>query len=220
MYFDFAKLGGRDSYKLVTATIVPRPIAWIVSRDREGRVNAAPFSFFNAFSGAPPVICVGIGSRDSGQKDTLQNIRLHGQFVVNLVPAALAEAMNVTAIEFPPAIDELAQAGLATLPCEKVSVPRIADSPVALECELKDLLQIERTNHLVVARVLAIHVRDDAVIDAQKCYIDTAKLDLLGRMESPGGYTRTRDRFTMPQIPLADWRGRPDGGGGPDGREG
>jgi len=139
MLFDFDAIPAQERYKILTSTIVPRPIAWVVSQDLEGRLNAAPFSFFNALVGDPPVVGIGVGGRRPEDapgtwKDTGANIRATGQFVVNLVPFAAAAAMNVTAIEFPHDIDELAQAGLSTLPSAKVKPPRIAESPVALEC--------------------------------------------------------------------------------------
>src|SRR5690606_22743938 len=86
MQFDLEGLAANDIYKLLTATVVPRPIAWVVTRSPEGRLNAAPFSFFNAFSAEPPLVAIGIGSRDGMPKDTARNINLTGQFVVNLVP--------------------------------------------------------------------------------------------------------------------------------------
>lgn len=206
MLFDIDALDAPRSYKLLTATVVPRPIAWVVSADAAGTVNAAPFSFFNCFGGHPPLVALGIGRRRGGPKDTLANIEARGEFVVNLVPAALAEAMNLTATDFPPEFDELAVAGLATLPCRKVAVPRIAESPVALECRLQQRIDIDAASQLVLARVVAVHVRDDAVLDAGRCHIDTARLDLVGRMRSPGGYVRTSDRFEMAQIDFATWQ--------------
>ena len=109
MLFDFAEISAKDRYKLLVSTVTPRPIAWVVSLDPRGILNAAPFSFFNVFSGDPPVVGIGIGSRvPPAPKDTRANIRDTGQFVVNLVSQDMAEAMNVTAIDFPPAVDELA----------------------------------------------------------------------------------------------------------------
>ena len=103
MLFDFAALSPDNRYKLLVATIVPRPIAWITSLDAEGGLNAAPFSFFNALVGDPPIVGIGIGGRHAGRaagrwKDSAANIRARGEFVVNLVPYDLREAMNVTAI--------------------------------------------------------------------------------------------------------------------------
>ena len=210
MLFDFDELSTQDRYKLLISTIVPRPIAWVVTQNLAGRLNAAPFSFFNAFSGDPPVVVIGIGGRKPGDvKDTGNNIRETGEFVVNLVSDATAEQMNITAIEFPPEVDEIAEAKLTTLPSVKVKPPRLAESPVALECERLMVLELNVDRALVVGRVLAIHVRDDCVLDAARCYIDTPRLGLIGRMHGGGWYARTTDRFDMPRIPVADWQKRP-----------
>ncbi len=209
MLFDFATIDAANRYKLLVSTVVPRPIAWVVSLDAEGRRNAAPFSFFNAFSQDPPVVCIGIGGRRPGDiKDTGNNIRVSGEFVVNLVAAENAEQMNITAIEFGADVDELTEAGLTTLPSVKVKPPRIKESPVAMECERLATIELGNERALVLGRVLAMHIRDDAVIDAQKCYIDTPRLDLIGRMHGCGWYTRTSDRFEMPRINEKDWTRR------------
>src|SRR5262245_8538068 len=135
MLFDFATLNPSVCYKLLVSTIVPRPIGWVVSQDRDGALNAAPYSFFNALSADPPVVGIGIGSRSSGHgKDTRTNIIETGEFVVNLVSEETAGAMNVTAIEFEPEVDELGEAGLTVCPSLRVKPPRIAESPVAIEC--------------------------------------------------------------------------------------
>jgi len=211
MLFDFATLAAQDRYKLMTSTIVPRPIAWVVTQDREGRVNAAPFSFFNAFANEPPVVMFGIGGRRPGDaKDTGNNIRETDEFVVNLVSEETAQAMNVTAIDFPPEVDELAQAGLTTIPSTKVKPPRIAESPVAFECERMMAIELHHDRTLVLGRVVAMHIRDAAVMDAARCYVDTPRLNLIGRMQGGGGYVRTTDRFEMPRIKLEDWVMRPD----------
>ena len=117
MLFDFADTTNRDIYKLLVSTIGPRPIAWVTTQDVDGTVNAAPFSFFNAVSGEPPVVAFGIGGRGPGDvKDTGGNIRRTGQFVVNLCSFELREAMNITAIGFPKDVDELKEAGVTTAP--------------------------------------------------------------------------------------------------------
>jgi flavin reductase (DIM6/NTAB) family NADH-FMN oxidoreductase RutF len=213
MLFDFATLSAQDRYKLLISTVVPRPIAWVVSQDVQGRRNAAPYSFFNALVGDPPVVGIGIGGHRPADapgtwKDTGANIRATGQFVVNLVSFETRAAMNVTAIEFPHEIDELVQAGLTVLPSVKVAPPRIAESPVALECERLSIVEVATDRAIVLGRVLAIHVRDDCVVDARRCYIDTPKLDLIGRMHGGGWYARTTDRFDMPRIPVEDWTPR------------
>lgn len=206
MLFDFATLPARDRYKLLVATVTPRPIAWIVTEDAEGRRNAAPFSFFNVFAENPPIMIIGIGGRAPGDaKDTGANIRATGQFVINLVGRANAEAMNVTAIDFPPEIDELRQAGLTTLPSARVRPPRIAESPVAYECERYMSIELGQDRTLMVAHILAMHVADDCVLNPARCHIDTPKLDLIGRLHGAGWYTTIRDRFEMPRIRPEDW---------------
>jgi flavin reductase (DIM6/NTAB) family NADH-FMN oxidoreductase RutF len=207
MLFDFTTLPAQDRYKLLVATVTPRPIAWVVTQDAAGTLNAAPFSFFNVFANDPPVMVIGIGGRTPGDaKDTGNNIRTTGEFVVNLVGHANAEAMNVTAIDFPPEIDELRQAGLTTLPSTKVKPPRIAESPVAYECERYMTVEIGPDRSLVMGRVLAMHVADDCVLNPTRCHIDTPKLDLIGRLHGAGWYSTVRDRFEMPRIKPEDWK--------------
>src|SRR5579871_2810789 len=160
MLFDFKEIPPRECYKLLVSTITPRPIAWVVSQNAHGHLNAAPFSFFNAFSGDPPVVGFGTGSHEPGRhKDTRRNIEQTKEFVVNLVPEEAGEAMNITAIDFEPGVDEIAQAQLATLPSVRVKPPRIAVSPVAMECELMQVIDLGPDNGLVLGRVLAMHVR-------------------------------------------------------------
>jgi flavin reductase (DIM6/NTAB) family NADH-FMN oxidoreductase RutF len=223
MLFDFTEIPPAECYKLLISTVTPRPIAWVVSQNASGRLNAAPFSFFNAFSGDPPVIGIGIGSRTpSTPKDTRVNIRETGQFVVNLVSEENAEAMNVTAIEFKPGVNELEKAGLTTVSSVRVRPPRIAESPVSMECELMQIVDLGPDNALVLGRVVAMHVRDDAVIDAAKHYIDTPKLKLIARMHGRGWYARTSDLFLMPRIPLEKWEEgeAPEIASGTDGSKG
>ena len=206
MYFDLSAIDRRNAYKLMTSTIVPRPIAWVVSQDEQGRNNAAPFSFFGAMSGAPPIVCIGVGSRPDGPKDTGANLRVDSGFVVNMVSAALLKRMNVTAIDFAPGVDELQAAGLAVAASHKVAPPRIADSPVAMECVVRQILDMGPERRIVVAEILAFHVRDDAVLDADRCYIDTPNLDLVGRMHGGGWYTYQGELVEVPRWSEADWR--------------
>lgn len=211
MLFDFATIPAKERYKLLVSTVVPRPIAWIVSQDLNGQLNAAPFSFFNAFAGDPPVVGMGIGSHGPGRpKDTRRNIRDTHQFVVNLVSEEMAEAMNVTAIEFESGINELTEAGLTTTPSLYVKPPRIAQSPVSMECELMQIVELGTETGLVLGRVLAMHIRDEAVIDAAKNYIDTPELKLIGRMHGAGWYARTSDLFKIERIPRANWKLKED----------
>jgi flavin reductase (DIM6/NTAB) family NADH-FMN oxidoreductase RutF len=206
MLFDFKEIPGKECYKLLVSTVTPRPIAWVVSQDAKGLLNAAPFSFFNVLSGDPAVVAIGIGNRKPGQaKDSRANILETGEFVVNLVSEANAEAMNVTGIEFDHSVNELEQAGLTTLPSARVKPPRIAESPVALECQLMQIIDLGESG-LVLGRAVAMHVRDEFVLDAAKYYIDTPNLKLLGRMHGRGWYARTSDLFDMPRIPVSEWQ--------------
>ena len=209
MLFDFDKIESANRYKLIVSTVTPRPIAWVVTQDAGGLVNAAPYSFFNAFANDPPVLIIGIGGRKPGDaKDTGNNIRETGEFVINLVSAENAEQMNITAIDFSHDVNEIAEAGLTTIPSTKVKPPRIAESPVAFECERLMNIDLSNERTLVLGKVLAVHVRDDCVLNAERCHIDNEKLDLVGRLHGAGWYTRTRDRFDMPRIPVKDWTRR------------
>lgn len=205
MQFDFEAMNPGERYKLLLATVLPRPIAWITTRDGSGAVNAAPFSFFNVFGSDPATVGIGIGSKGPGEpKDTRANIRANEQFVVNLVPYSLAQQMRITSIAFPKGVEEPLEADLKLVPSERVAVPRISASPVSMECTFMQEVVLGGFS-LVLGRILMIHVQDHAVIDAARQYIDAEKLDLIGRMEG-GWYTRTTQRFEMPNIPLEEWR--------------
>lgn len=206
MLFDFAALSADSVYKLLVSTVVPRPIAWVTTLDTEGRVNAAPYSFFNVMGNDPPVVCIGIGPKKGELKDTGTNIRRTGQFVVNLVSEDTVRAMNITAIDVDPGVDELAMAKLTPLDSTTVAPPRIAESPVALECERLAVVELGNGRAVVMGKVLAMHVRDDCVLDPAKCYIDTPKLGLIGRMHGRGWYARTTDRIEIPRISVAEWQ--------------
>jgi AhpD family alkylhydroperoxidase len=208
--FDFAALSSKEQYKLLLSAIVPRPIAWVVTTDRYGRLNAAPFSFFNAFATDPAVLGIGIGTYESGRlKDTYCNIRDTGEFVINRVSEELAQAMNITAIDFEPGVSELTQAGLSTNASIHIRPPRIAGSPVALECELMQIVELGSHSGLVLGRVLTIHVREDLIIDPARHYIDTPRLNLIARMRA-GWYSRTTDLLRLDRISIADWAFRGD----------
>jgi len=207
MLFDFGRISPRDGYKLLVSTVTPRPIAWVTSQNPEGRLNAAPFSFFNCFAGDPPVIGIGMGSHEPGRpKDTRLNIRDTKEFVVNLVSEDNAEAMNITAIEFEREVNEIEEARLETIPSVHVKPPRIAASPVSMECKLMQIVELGPDSGLVLGRVLAMHVRDDLVLDPAKNYIDTPNLKLIARMHAAGWYARTSDLFLMDRIPRANWK--------------
>ena len=210
MQLDFRTLPATDIYKLLTSTITPRPIAWVTSQDRQGRINAAPYSFFNAFSADPPILGIGMGSRPesefAGPKDSWANIRAVGEFVVQLVDEASGPAMNRTATPFAPGDSELAEAGIGTLPSSRVAPPRIASSPVAFECVLHQEVALGERNALILGRVLVMHLRDDALADAGRLHVATERLGLIGRMHGAGWYARCTDLFQLNRLTLEQWK--------------
>ena len=204
MQFDLTGADAPHAYRLLASTIVPRPIALVTTLGPGGAVNAAPFSFFNMVGSSPPVIALGIANREPGAaKESRANIERAGEFVVNLVDEALAEAMNVCAIDFPDGGGELEQAGLTAAPSTKVGPPRIAESPVNLECRLHAVVPIGE-NRIVLAEVVHLHIRDEFV-DPERLHVRTPDLKLIGRMHGGGWYARTSDLFDMPRIAYGDW---------------
>jgi flavin reductase (DIM6/NTAB) family NADH-FMN oxidoreductase RutF len=202
LFFDFGRLAALDGYKILVNTIVPRPIAWVVTLDLEGRVNCAPFSFFNCFADDPPTLAIGVRGRKPGTlNDTGTNIRQTGQFVVNLVDEALLPAMNVTAVEFAHGVDEIDAAGLSTVASLTVRPPRIAGAPVSFECERLISVDLGPTQTVIFGKVLGAHVRDEAVIDAGRCYIDAPSLGLVSRAYGAKFYARISDIIEMPRLP-------------------
>lgn len=209
MYFELSRFSPLQRYKLLSSTVTPRPIAWVSTIDDNGRPNAAPFSFFNVFAEDPATLGFAINHRSAtDRKDTGENIRSQKEFVVNLVSADLVERMNITAIEFDPAVDEFAEAGLTPVASTRVRTPRIGESRVSFECRLMQIIPLGTMRSLVLGEVLAMHVRDDAVLDAERCWIDTPKLQLVGRMHGHH-YLRMADVFEMPTIPAETWKTKP-----------
>jgi flavin reductase (DIM6/NTAB) family NADH-FMN oxidoreductase RutF len=207
MHFDLAKIDTTEAYKLLVSTVVPRPIALVTTVDREGRVNAAPFSFFNAVSSVPPVVVLGISpgvNGGDGYKDTARNIRDTAEFVVNLVDEALAERMNICAVDFPSETPELGMAKLVEVPSVEIRPPRIEASPVSFECRRITGLSLGPRSMLEIGRLIHIHVRDD-LVDAERFYVATEKMRLIGRMHGRGWYARTSDLFLMERLSREAW---------------
>ena len=221
---DLAALDPGTRYKLLTGTVVPRPIAWVTTRNADGSANAAPYSFFNVMSATPPVLVLGIVPRPTqsgfAPKDTAANIAERRDFVVNLVDEDHAEAMNLTSLDAPSGTDEAALAGLELVDAMDVAAPRIASAPVAFECRLRetvDLGEVEGDAQgdaqgdakggvrraIVVADVLRIHARD-GVLDPDTLRIDPDAYKPLGRLFGPL-YTRQNDRFRMDRPVYSEW---------------
>ena len=196
MEFDLPSLNKKDRYKLLTSTIVPRPIALVSTIDEDGTLNCAPYSFFNAFSEDPPVCVLGIQRRpDLKPKDTSRLIRDGGEFVVNLVDMRIAEGMNISAIDFDPEIDEFDLAGFTPVASRKVAPPRIGEAPVAFECRRTVTLQLSAERDLVVGEILHMHARE-GLIDPETLYLDRDQYDVVGRLYADL-YAPLRDVFQL-----------------------
>ncbi len=204
MQIDPTQQAPADNYKLLTNLVVPRPIAWVSTVDDAGRVNLAPFSFFNAVCGNPLYLVVSIGTNDAGgTKDTARNILASKEFVVNLVTEELFDAMNVSAADFPFGESELVAAGLHAAPSVAVAPPRVAECQAAMECRLHSTVNLGE-NTLVIGEVVMFHVADHLV--GPRMHING--FAPIGRLGSPSVYCHTGDRFDVPRISYTQWLGR------------
>ncbi|GAA3574105.1 flavin reductase family protein [Amycolatopsis ultiminotia] len=176
--FDPAEIAPHAFYRLLTATVVPRPIAWVSSTSEAGVDNLAPHSFFTVASAAPAVLQF----TSVGRKDTLRNVEATGQFVVNLTPEALFEQVNESGADFPPELSEFDETGLTREPSLRVRPPRVAESPVAFECELHSTVGFGAST-VVFGRVVHLAVAEQ-VLDGDHPVIDRLRpLARLGRDE-------------------------------------
>lgn len=208
-----SELRGRDTYALLTTTVVPRPIAWVTSRDADGVVNCAPFSFFNGVSGNPPMVSVAVSKRREKKpdgsvswrpKDTWANVEATEEYVIHVVDEHHAHVMVETSGDYPPEESEVEMLGLKTEPSEHVSVPRLVDAPVAMECRLVDVYEPPRAKvGLLIGEVLCWHLKEGLVKETPggSPAVDVHKLMPLARL---GGlqYCPVRDVFEMdrPQV--------------------
>lgn len=189
-------------YKVMSGIIVPRPIALVSTVNANGVPNVAPFSFFCGVGAVPPTLlfCPALratdGSDGTPRKDTLRNVEETGEFVVNVVSEAIAEAANAAAAEVGPDVDEFQLAGLTPVASAVIRPPRVAESPAQMECKL---LQVIYTSHkpgggvIVLGEVVRFHVREDLFDNFR---IDPAGLDAIGRMAG-NTWVRTRDRVEL-----------------------
>ena len=196
MELDLEKEYADRAYPILSNLVTPRPIALVTTLSKDGKINAAPFSFFNVLGANPPLVAFTPGDREDGTpKDTARNVRSTHEFVVNLVDEAIAEGMNQCAAGIPYGENELIRAGLTAAPSSVVKPPRIAEAPASLECVEWGTLQIGG-NRVVLGIVKRIHIRDE-FFDTTKRRVLGEKLFLIGRMASPNWYCKTRDRFEL-----------------------
>ncbi|MEL6997880.1 MAG: flavin reductase family protein [Pseudomonadota bacterium] len=172
MQVRFDEIDAKLRYKLMTAAIIPRPVALVTTLDRDGNANAAPYSFFNGMSEDPPLVVLGLKRRDSGpKKDTARNIEETGEFVAHLVTWQMHKGMLVTAADFPEGVDEIPLAGFSTAPSTVVKPPRLAEAPIAFECKKYVTVQAGVDRDIAIGEIVAMHV-DDKLWDAERQYID------------------------------------------------
>jgi flavin reductase (DIM6/NTAB) family NADH-FMN oxidoreductase RutF len=202
---DFATLPSVLRYKLLAALVVPRPIALVTTLGPGGTVNAAPFSFFNVFSEDPALVVLGLSARpDGAPKDTLAHVRETGIFVVNLVDEAMAERMNICAIDFPPEVSEVEAAGLKILPGVSVPVPRLADAPAALECRHHTTLEVSVKRHLVIGSVVRLHARP-GIVDPERLHVNLDAYKPVARLFGDL-YARLGEKFALKRRSFAEWQ--------------
>jgi len=166
--------------------VAPRPIAWVSSIHPDGTVNLAPYSFFNALSSDPPTVMISFNGYHAhgGEKDTLYNIKTSGEFVVNMVPLELKNAMNATTANVGHEVDEFELAGLSAAASELVRPPRVAEAPIHLECAFHQEIELPCTlpdsiNRMIIGRVLGVHINDDVLVDG---LVDLGRIKPLARL--------------------------------------
>lgn len=207
---DFAFVDGQglsteDAYRLIVGCVVPRPVAWITSVDEQGRVNAAPFSSYNYVATSPPMLAVNIATRAGAIKDTARNLRATREFVVNVATKAVMETLHLTAQDFPPEVSETELLGIPLLPSHHVRPPRIASTPVQMECRLDQIVTLGRgVNTLFIGEVVAFHLAHE-VYDGKR--VDSAGMRPIARLGGPF-YAGLGEIFHRPMLQ------RPPGGEG------
>jgi len=201
MYYYEPSKGHGLPHDPFNAIVGPRPIGWISSQDREGRLNLAPYSFFNAFNYIPPII----GFCSVGRKDSLNNIEQTGEFVWNLATRPLAEAMNQSCAAVPAQVNEFELSGLTATSSSLVKVPRVGETPVAFECKVSQIVQLKRADQalvpswLILGEVVAVHIAEHLLKDG---IYDTVAAEPILRGGGPADYFELGNLFKMrrPQV--------------------
>jgi flavin reductase (DIM6/NTAB) family NADH-FMN oxidoreductase RutF len=206
MDFDFTQITAQDRYRLLTNFVGPRPIALVSTLSETGQDNAAPMSFFNVFSHDPAIVILGIQTKADGQeKDTVRNIRRSGEFVVNMVDMAIADAMLICGLAVDPDVDEISLAGLTATSGDQVAARRVKESPCAMECRVERLIDYDR-RVIVLGEVVHMHVRRDCLDEAGR-YVDPDRYQPIARLHGDNYITSDR-QFVMPSPDLASVQDR------------
>lgn len=198
MQIDAATLTHDASYKLLTGTVVPRPIAWVSSGIEPGKINLAPFSTFTFVSPFPPMVGFNCGPRGSTRKDTSRNINANGEYVVNIADESLLEALHLSSEDHAPDVSEVELLGLKTAPSTMIRTPRVASAPISMECRLRHVLSFGSTgSEFFVGEVLVFHIRDELYKDGK---VDTKLLRPICRLGGPT-YASLGEIVTMRPLP-------------------
>jgi flavin reductase (DIM6/NTAB) family NADH-FMN oxidoreductase RutF len=197
MRIDPAYLDPETAYRLITGVVVPRPIAWVTSLSATGVLNLAPFSAFMFVSPKPPMLAISVGRKGNIYKDTAQNILNNEEYVVHIADSSLMTAVHESSTEHPPDVSEVDELGLATLPGERIKVPRLAAAPIAMECRFRQCLEFGETrSRLIVGEVLVFHIRDGLLNNGK---IETEALDPIARIAGPR-YARLGEIVTLKPV--------------------
>jgi len=196
MIVDLGILSHRERYRWMTAAIVPRPIALVSTISEAGAVNLAPFSYFTGISSTPPILAISVGPGRNGRKDTVRNLEATKEMTVSVVTEEIAEPMVLTSGDWPPDRNEFEVAGLHSVPSDLVRPPRVAESPLAMECRVIQVVPVgPDPTFVVLAEIVRIHARESILTDGLP---DPVKLRPLGRL---GGdlYARMGEILRIPR---------------------
>lgn len=204
MIVEFDKTSPETFYKILIGSVLPRPIAWVSTVNKEGVPNLAPFSFFTVASSNPPVLCfapalkleVFEGTQKGKPKDTLKNIQDTGEFVVNIVSHEIAEKMNQSSGSYPPGVNEFEKAGLSTAPSTHIAPPRVAESLINFECKLHQVISFGEhpgAGNLVLGRIQCAHLHETVFKNGR---VDIDVLHPIGRLAGME-YCEIKERFVM-----------------------
>ncbi len=193
----------KENYKLLSGSVVPRPIAWVSTVSNEETYNLAPFSFFTVASRQPPMLVIsigpGVGEREGTVKDTLSNIREQMEYVINIVSAPLGNEMHRTSENLTSDVDEFSYTGLTPAKSMIVKPPRVKEAQINMECKLHDIIELG-SDHLVIGQVVQFHIRDELYENGR---INLERLAPLGRLA--GNYSPIETVFSLPNESLEDF---------------
>ncbi|MFC1861087.1 flavin reductase family protein [Chloroflexota bacterium] len=196
MKIDMANLSPQDIHLFWGSALVPRPVALISTIGKDGVYNAAPFSAVTSVCNKPPIICVSIGLRQGQKKDTLVNIEHSGDFVINIMNESFIKPVVQASANYAPGVDEIKEAGLTAIACDKVKSPRIDEAQVNLECRLVQTMHFgegQELRHVIFGEVVLAVVKDEVLVAGR---IDPSRLGAVGRI-GDGVYCCTKDIFQM-----------------------